>query len=455
MEVTKTDRQKLSLTIYNKDLALIRDQRQISLKRGNNILNFVDISPNIRPESATLVSIPSQSQKFKVIEQSYEANLLHTQNLLLHYLGKKIGVIGSQSSETEKREAVLLGISDNHEEVILSFEDGHIETGIFPNQLIYPRIPKTLKSYPTLTVSINAKETEKQLTALSYLTHHLNWNANYIAQLNQEGDQLTLISRANITNQSGMSYLDAQVQLMAGDIHHLPASTQYEKPQMRILALAKTDSISPREEPLSDYHLYTLPQIITLKNNQTKQIPLFDTQKVSGHVSYEIHSDSPRFYDFQSTTAQKLPVTSYFNFKNSKKLGLGIPLPAGAMQFYQPDTEGHLQFIGEDQINHTSENSLVTLNLGHAFDITATKKQRIDSKVEDYIFETTEIVLHNQKIKPVTVKVVEFIPDLDSREILSENYSHQQEIANRISWHIPVPKQDEVSLIVKMKINKK
>ncbi|CAH9017609.1 DUF4139 domain-containing protein [Candidatus Nitrosacidococcus sp. I8] len=454
VEITKTDREKLFITIYNKDIALVRDQRQVSLEKGNNVLTFVDISPSIQPESAMLVSTPPQSQKFKVIEHSYDENLLNTQNLLLHYLGKKIEVIDSQNSEAEKREAVLFGISDNYGEVILSFEDGHIETGISSNRLIYPRIPKTLKNYPTLTVSIDAQESEKQSISLNYLSHGLSWNTNYIAQLNQEGNQLMLTGRTNITNQSGMDYSDSQVQLVAGDIHHLPAVSQYEKPQMRMLALAKTDSISPREEPLSDYHLYTLPQAVTLKNNQTKQIPLFDTQKISGHVSYEIHSDSPRFYDFQATTTQKLPVISYFNFENSKKLGLGIPLPVGVMQFYQPDSEGHLQFIGEDLINHTPENSLVTLNLGHAFDITAEKKQGVDSKVENYIFETTEITLYNQKEKPIEVKIVEFIPDLDSREILSENYPHQQGMANRIFWHISVPEQGKASLIVKIKIKK-
>jgi hypothetical protein len=366
---------------------------------------------------------------------------------LLHkYVGRKVGVIYRHPATGEKtiEQAILLAANQG---IVLRFED-HIETGISPARLVYQDIPKNLRERPSLILQLHNALAGKQELELSYLTSGLGWKADYIAKLNEAEDRFDLNGWVTLTNQSGTTYRNAHLQLVAGNVHRVTPVARYAKLQAReAMALAETPPM--QEEALLDYHLYTLERATTIKNNQTKQVALLNANNITVHKNYELRSHTPSLYynHFQHSTVLKPPVTVYLSFNNTEKSGLGLPLPAGIIRVYKQDSAGNTQFVGEDRINHVSKNDSAALKLGQAFDITAEKRQTEYRKLSSASFEATfEIKLRNAKKESALVKVAEFIPG--HWHILTESHSHQQETANTAVWQLPVPAEGQVTLTV-------
>jgi hypothetical protein len=448
IRTTQADQKRVAITIYSNDLALIKDQRQVALKKGNNTLAFMDVSTGIQPETALLRNL-SQPQGFSVVEQNYEFDLLTAQNLLQKYVGHKVGVIYRHPTTGEEtiEQAILLAANQG---IILRFGD-RIETGISPTRLIYQDIPKDLREHPSLILQLHTTLAGKQALELSYLTNGLGWKADYVAKLNEAEDRFDLNGWVTLTNQSGTTYQDARLQLVAGNVHRVTPLAKYAEPQAReAMMLAK---VSPmQEEALLDYHLYTLERATTIKNNQTKQVTLLNASNITIHKNYELRSHTPHFYydHTQYPPVLKPPVTIYLSFNNTEKAGLGLPLPAGVIRVYKQDLTGNMQFVGEDRIHHVPKNDSAQLKLGQAFDITAEKRRTEYRKLSSDSFEATfEIELRNAKKKSVLVKVAEFIPG--HWHILTESYPHQQETANTAVWQLSVPAEGQATLTVSFK----
>lgn len=449
IHTTHADQKKVAITIYNNNLALVKDQRQVPLKKGENILDFMDVSTEIQPETALLRNL-SHPQGFSIIEQNYESNSLTAHNLLQAYVGHQVGVIyrhPATGQETIKQATLLTA----NQGVILRFEDHHIETGISPNRLIYPAVPKDLRENPSLILQLHTAVAGKQTLELSYLTHGLSWKADYVARLNQAENHFDLNGWITLTNQSRMTYRNAHLQLVAGNVHQITPPSRYAKMQAREATPLAAAPPMP-EEPLLGRHLYTLERATTIKSHQTKQIALLSANHVAVHKDYELRSYTPHLYNDHShrSTALKPPVTLYLSFNNTEKAGLGRPLPAGIIRVYKQDIAGSLQFVGEDRINHLSKNSSTKLKLGQAFDITAQKRLTKYRRLDSNSFEATfEIQLHNAKKESVLVKVAEWIPG--DWHILTENYPHQQETANIARWQLPVSAEGQTTLTVSFK----
>jgi hypothetical protein len=446
IRATYTDQNRVAITIYNNNLALIKDQRQVTLEKGNNTLAFMDVSAGIQPETALLRNL-SQPQGFSIIEQNYEFDLLTAQNLLQKYVGHQVGVIYRHPTTGEEtiEQATLLAANQG---IILRFGDDRIETGISPARLVYQDIPKELRESPSLILQLHTALAGKQELELSYLTSGLGWKADYVAELNQAEDRFDLNGWVTLTNQSGTSYRDAHLQLVAGNVHRVTPRAEYAKMQaFEATALAKAPPM--QEEALLDYHLYTLERATTIKNNQTKQVALLNANNVIVHKHYELRSHTPYLYynHSQHSPILKLPVIVYLGFNNTEKTGLGLPLPAGIIRFYKQDLVGNTQFVGEDRIHHISKNDAAKLKLGQAFDVTAEKQRTEYRKLGTDSFEATfEIELRNAKKESVLVKVAESIPG--DWHILTENHPHQRESASTAAWQLLVPAEGQVTLTV-------
>jgi hypothetical protein len=450
---TLDQQQGLAVTIYNQNLALVKDTRAVQLDSGFNELAFKDVSAQIRPETAVLRSL-THSKGFGLIEQNFDFDLLTPQKLLEKYVGKSVTVIKRHPTTGEETEEEATVLATNNG-VVLRIGD-RIETGI-PGRIAFSKVPDNLRERPTLVMQLSSGTTKQQTLELSYLTGGLSWRADYVAELNKQDNALDLTGWVTLTNKSGTRYNDARLQLVAGDVHRvydalglagsdvMPAVTrEYKaKPEMR-------------EESLFEYHLYTLGRKTTLANNQTKQVALLSAQSVPVRKQLLLMGNQYYYMNSMGKTGQPMKVGVYIHFKNDKKNQLGKPLPKGIVRVYKKDNSGNAQFIGEDRIDHTPELEEVALKLGDAFDVTAKKRQTNFKKQSgfspySYIYTATfEIVLKNAKDKKQKVTVREPIPG--DWEILKSSHSHRKTAAHTAEWDISVPAKGKEVLTYQVKV---
>lgn len=440
---TLQDQQQVAVTIYNSNLALVKDQRRIHLNGGANLLAFRDVSARIRPETALLRSLTSVGS-LKVVEQNFDFDLLTPQALLEKYVGKSVTVIrthpttGAETSET----ANVLAANNG---VVLQIGN-RIETGI-PGRIVYGDVPKNLRDRPTLVMQLDNQGAKQQDVELSYLTSGLSWRADYVAELNATDDKLDLSGWVTLTNASGAAYRNAKMQLVAGDVNEVRQERAYAA--VPVMAMAMRDAAPKmREEGLLEYHLYTLDRPTTIAEQQTKQVALLSASSVPVRKELLLHGSDYYYQSSYGDLGQKMKFGVFVEFDNREASRLGIPLPKGVVRVYKKDSSGNAQFVGEDRIDHTPKNEKVRLKLGEAFDVTADKKQtdfkKIDSK-NNGIYETAyEIVLKNAKSEAVVVTVQEPIPA--DWKMLRHSHPYEKATSNTAVWRISVPAESSTTL---------
>ena len=448
------DQRAVAVTIYNQQLALIKDTRDVKLDKGINQLAFRDVSAQIKSETALLRSL-THPRGFYLIEQNFDYDLLSPKKLLQKYVGKKVHVVKTHPTTgvESMQEARVLSA---HNGVVLMVDD-HIETGI-PGRIVYDEVPHNLRDRPTLTIELHSGTDQPQQLELSYLTGGLGWKADYVAELNQKDTQLDLNGWVTLTNQSGSTYRNAQLQLVAGDVHRV-------KDQIRRLTLpphALADTAATKEamveESLFEYHLYTLERPTTIAEQQTKQVALLSAGEVPVNKEYVLQGKDYYYRGRHGDLGRKLKVGVFVEFTNTEQANLGIPLPKVIVRVYKRDSRGNAQFVGEDRIDHTPKNEQVRLKLGDAFDITAEKKQTNFKKLaavgkyDSILSSSYEIVLKNAKETPVTVVVLEPVPG--DWKITEESHPHTKATARTAVWKLSVPAQGKTTLTYTVNVRK-
>jgi len=438
---TLKDQQAVAVTIYNNNLALIRDQREVSLAKGDLELAFQGVSAMIRPETALLRNLTAP-KGFWINEQNFDFDLLTPQKLLEKYVGRSVTVVSSKPNpdgpgvREQSEPAEVLATSGG---VVLKFAD-RIETAA-PGRIIFPGVPGTLRASPTLVLNLHSGAAEPQKLELTYLTGGLTWQADYVANLAEDGKTLALAGWVTLTNQSGSSYPGATLQLVAGDVHRTePRPAPMASFGGVNLAMAKRGEV--KEEGLFEYHLYTLDRPTTLRSNQSKQVSLLTAEAVPVRKDYVVKGDPGFDQSAARDPEQKLKVGVFLEFDN-RAGALGIPLPKGVVRVYQRDGAGRPQFIGEDSIDHTPKNEKVRLRLGDAFDLTATRRQTDfkslgpQGQYRNVVETAFQVELKNAKPEPVTVDLLE--PLQGDWEITQNNLPFTKEASGLVKFQVPVP----------------
>ncbi|MGA9666317.1 MAG: DUF4139 domain-containing protein [Gallionella sp.] len=449
---TLNDQQSVAVTIYNANLALVKDQRRIKLKSGLNDLALRDVSAQMRPETALLRSL-SHPGSISVLEQNFDFDLLTPQKLLEKYVGKDVTIIKTNPATGAETAEAATVLSPNNG-VVMRVED-HIETGM-PGRIVYGDMPANLRDRPTLVTKLDNKTAAEQLVELSYLTGGLGWKADYVAELNAEENSVELSGWVTLTNTSGTSYNNAKLQLVAGDVNRVPEG-------VAVGAMRKSEAMDGMaanapmaEESLLEYHLYTLDRPTTIAENQTKQVALLYASGTPARKELVLHGNNYYYRSSYGDLGQKMKVAVFVEFENNESSKLGMPLPKGVIRVYKNDSSGNAQFVGEDNIDHTPRNEKVRLKLGVAFDVTADKKQT-DFKIlpnpskGNRLFESAyEIVLKNAKKDAVTVTVQEPIPA--DWKILNESQRSTKATSNTAVWKINVPADGSTTLTYRVRV---
>ncbi|MCP5245818.1 MAG: DUF4139 domain-containing protein [Burkholderiales bacterium] len=452
--VTRENQTGIALSLYQQDLALIQDTRQITLNDGANTLSWQEISTQTKPETAWLSHVAG-SEQISIIARHFDLEPLTPQNLLESFVGKLIIVIRTNpvTGEELRESATVLTTNGG---VVLQFKD-RVETGI-PGRLAFPEIPGNLHDKPAMIILLNNSATEKQekhTFQLTYLTHGLSWQADYILKLGSNETHADLLGLATLTNQSGIDYHNAQIQLIAGDINQArtvraPAAKRLNR-EMELMSATYADLDT---EPLSELHRYTLPGKTNLMDKQSKQIVFMSANGIPVEKTLVLTGQNYYYSSYYHPSEQKQSVEVFINFRNSGK-GLGVPLPKGVIRAYTQEKQNDLHFVGEDTITHTANKDIVQLKLGHAFDVTAEKKQTDFKKIPSpdqniRQFESAhQITLSNAKNKTVTVIVREPIPG--DWHMLSESQRHREITSNLVEWTIELPAESNVELTYRVR----
>ncbi|MEW5955050.1 MAG: DUF4139 domain-containing protein [Candidatus Micrarchaeota archaeon] len=402
---------------YQSGMGLVKEVRSAELSGGAALLSIKNTAAYIDATSVTFKDLSSPSTQ--LLEQNYDYDLVSDQKLLQKYVDKMISV----NTDNETITGILLSSSGGT--LVLQTPSGIVSLSNY-EQINYPSLPEGLITTPTLTWLLANTTAGRHDFEVTYLTSGIDWSANYVATANADDSQLDLRGWVSVTNDAGTTFENAQLKLVAGDIHLVTGEAVPSPRMYDAMAVGAAEARSFAEEQLFEYHLYTLERPTTLKNGQVKQINFFNAPTVPVEKQFVFEPD-------QSTKVQvKL------NFENRKEKGLGLPLPKGKVRVYKPDSSGQLQFVGEDQIDHTAENESVKLFLGNAFDVVAERtetdqRQRGSCAVEN----TYRVELRNHKAEPVRVVVVE--NTWGETTILRESMPHTKESAHKYSWTVPVP----------------
>jgi len=440
------DQTGVSITIYNVNLGLVKDQRTVRLPKGGTELRFMDVASQIIPASVYIKSM-ADPDSLQVLEQNYEYDLLNPQKLMDKYVGRNVKLY-QKNPYSEREEVVDAILLSNNNGPIYRIGDeitfGH------PGRVIFPSIPENLISKPTLVWLLENSLATAQKIEASYLTNNITWRADYVATLNEKDDGTDLSGWVTIDNKSGAAYKDARIKLVAGDVNRVREDIQLRGRVMEYApAAARKEQF--REEAFFEYHIYTLQRPSTIKENQTKQISLVAAESVP--VRKELLFQGARHYYYsqygEAMTNQKVGV--FVEIRNRKEDNLGIPLPKGTVRVYKRDSEGSLQFIGEDSIDHTPKDEKIRVKMGDAFDVVGSRKQTDWKKLASDTYEAAfEISLRNHKKEDVVVRVVEPVPG--DWKMISSSHDFSRTEAHTAEFSIPVAKDGETRLTYRVRM---
>ena len=446
---TQKDQTDLSITVYNSNLALVRDVRRLNLRTGTFPLHFEDVAASINPATVHLRSITDPA-RLTVLEQDYEYDLLDPQKLLQKYVGREVTLVRAEeeSNSTKYTETRALLLSDNNGPV---WKIGNeIVTGLASDSYRFPDLPDNLYSRPTLIWTLDNTGPSAQTIEASYLATNIQWKADYVLTVTRDEKNADLDGWVTLTNNSGASYDNATLQLVAGQINQVAPPIAMMK---SIGGLGQAAAAPPMtQENFSEYHLYTVTRRTSIHDNESKQISLLSGSNIPINKAYVAEAQSYYFRNSQGIgNAIPEPVMVYYNFKNDQKSGLGMPLPAGTVRVYQADSKGNIQFAGEDSIQHTPKDENLHIHIGNAFDIVCVRKEMDYKRINNNTFELEyQVTLRNHKDAPVTVDVRE--PIGGDWEVENSNFPSTKLDSTTIGFQVPVEKDGTATLDYRVRV---
>jgi hypothetical protein len=404
---TLDDQVDLAVTVYNSDIALVRDVRDLQLPRGGFDLRFMDIAATVNPATVHFRSLTEPS-RVSVLEQNYEYDLLEPDKLLRKYVGRDVILVRrrSENGETREEEVKARLLSYNNAPV---WQIGNqIVTGMNADHIKFPELPGNLYTHPTLIWTLDNTGAGKHRVEASYLAGKLSWSADYVLTVARDDKAADLDGWVTLVNGSGTSFRHTKLQLVAGDLNRVRQVFAREM-EMNAKSMDRAAAAPMAQESFSDYHLYTLGRKTTINNSETKQLSMLNGTGVPVRKRYVVDGQAFYYRNPQHPGSPlKDTVQVYYQFKNEEHAGLGMPMPAGVVRVYQADSKGGTQFVGEDRIAHTPKDEELNLKIGNAFDVACERKQTDFQKIAPNVYELEyEITVRNHKTTAITVEVNE------------------------------------------------
>ena len=434
----------VSLTVYNQNVALVEDTRSLDIPAGRSRREFPGVSASIRPETVGL-----SGRGLSVVEQNFDYDLLTPDKLMQAAVGGEIGIVrtspGSGAQETERARVLAA-----NQGVVLEI-DGRVEVlrdDGMPTRVIFDEVPSNLRPRPTLSVTLDAASGGRRDVTLNYLTTGLQWRADYVARFDEAAGRLNLTGWVTLTNQSGVTFTNADTRVVAGDVAlinpDMAYGGRYQPQPTRVVRGNGVESGSA--QGVGDVYIYPLPERVTVANNQTKQVGLIDVSNVPASKRYLYESYGP------GTEAEPQAAEVAVLFSNSRASGVGTQLPAGIARVYVNDASGEPRFIGEDRVPHTPAGSDIVITTGQAFDVTVQPRLVSSSAVPSqnrwrtrtrYLMEYT---VRNARSEAVTVEVRQH--GLGRDTVLSDQTLEGRLLdANTVLWSVPVPANGETKVM--------
>ena len=443
---TEADRTSLAVTVYNQNLALVRETRSLKIDRsGVGTLRFMDVPSQINPRTVHVQPLSAGGPS--VLEQNYEYDLISPEKLMEKYVGRDVEVV-EQANDLTIRTVKATLLSTNGGPVYRIGDRIVIGQG---GKVTLPDLPADLVARPTLVWTLNAPKSGASPAEVSYLTDGMNWSADYVAVVDADDTKAGLSGWVTIDNHSGASFGDATLKLVAGDVRRVqPDQLMQLEAQGKVMRMA-AGAPQFQEESFFEYHLYTLDRPTTVKNNQTKQLSLFSAPSVPVTKKLLLTGNPGFFRNSLGTGLQNEKVAVVLEIVNAQPAGLGIPLPKGIVRVYKKDKSGAEQFVGEDAINHTPKDETVRLHVGDAFDIVAERFQTDFKAVSPRQNESAwTIVLRNRKDENVVVTVRE--PMGGDWTLMNSSLAGKKVDQQTLEFAVPVAKGAETKLTYRVAV---
>lgn len=448
---TADDRRTVNITVYNSNIGLVRETRTLSLPSGRIALRFADVSAQIRPETVHLRSVTSMNA-LSIFEQNYQYDLLNPGKLLDKFVGREITlVLRRYENSTEILEPVKAVLLSNNQGQVWKINNQIVINPSNIAEMRFPDVPKNLVATPTLVWDVESTRQGAQTVEASYLTGGMNWKADYVLVVNSDDTRGDLQGWVTLSNQSGIGFENARLQLVAGDVNRVPDDLR-EVTRSEMSAGATADGMQFREQAFFEYHLYTLERPTSIREQETKQVSLLEAAGFRVSKEFVLNGQTYYYRSYNNPGAYiKEKVGVYVQFRNAQANRLGMPLPAGTVRLYKQDADGNQQFIGEDRIDHTPKDEDVRVKVGDAFDVVAERKQTDYKVIATNVYEYAyEIKIRNHKQEAVTVIVNE--PIGGDWEMISTSFPAEKTAAFAAQFKIPVAKDGEAKLIYRVRV---
>jgi len=455
-----------SLTIYNQNFAVVRDQVPLDLKAGENVVPYTGVTAQLEPDSVILRD-PAGKIPLSILDQSYRADTLSVGYMLQLNEGKSIDFLVRDKDNKESTVSGKIirsgysptaGYNPNPGANTPIIEVGGQLRFSLPGEPIFPSLANDTVLKPTLTWRLNAVAPAKFNAELSYLTNGLSWTAAYNLIAPEKGDTLDLVGWVTFENNSGRQFDNANVKLMAGNVNKIqsPQPMFARNAAMADMAMAGAPPVT--EKAFDEFHLYSLTQPVTLHDRETKQVEFIRATNVKAATLYVFDGaalDNFRGWDPVAIrtnpdygTQSNKKVWVMREFKNSKENGLGLALPAGRVRFYRSDDTDHsVQFVGENNLDHTPEGEVVRLYTGDAFDLVG-ERQRTNYQLDNRNAQAVEsfaLTLRNHKKDPVEIRVVEHLYRWSNWQITAQSDDFTKTDAQTIEFRVTLqPEQEKV-----------
>ncbi|NWF89057.1 MAG: DUF4139 domain-containing protein [Ignavibacteriaceae bacterium] len=434
------DQKSIAVTVYNANLGVVKDLREMDIKSGTSKIFLTDVAQFIDPTSVHI------KLNGEVIEQNYQYDLVSLEKILQKYIDKEIQLIGENNEFIEGKLLSSFG-----GQIVIEKKGGGLV--MIPNTAKYRfsvgSLPDGLITKPTLVWTVNSKSTGKQDVEISYQTSGMNWHAEYVAVLNQNDTKLDLNSWVSVENNSGATYKNAVLKLVAGDVNLItPGRRQIYGVDYNMMTEKSVAPQQFQEKEFFEYHIYNLQQPTTLAQNETKQISLFEAGNVRATKKFFYQSGGYRSYNYGNASSTG-KVAVIVEFENKEEYNLGVPMPKGKVRVYKSDGET-IEFIGEDMVDHTPNKEKVKLRIGDAFDIVAEEVQTENKKITDRVYEQAyEIRFKNRKKEDIIVEVERTLGFY--WEVLSSSIGYEKKDSQNIIFKVPVKADDETVLKFKVR----